>query len=509
MAKSITSALRIALIYVAFAALWILFSDLAVESLFRDPAIRSQAQTYKGLCFVFITGVMLFLLVLRNNRIIAEAHDLDPLTGLYNITLFKRRLDRLLKALQPHERLVMGYLDIDKFSEINQQIGFEKADALLIDIAMHIEHLAIRGSVVARLQADQFASARRLDASFNLEEHVNDFQKLVRVRAEKFGLKVTSCIGVAIYPDDGKTSKELMQAATESLRRAKLAGNQVQYHDKSLAEMASQQRQLVADLKDALRKESISVVYQPKYRLNTLQPCGVEVLARWNHPTRGAISPGVFIPVAEEHDLCHEVSGLVFTKAARELEASGLLGKPLKHVSLNISATEFNSEAKMLTLVTYLKRFPTFMPHVRIEITETATLTDMKKSAEIISRLHAEGVTFSVDDFGTGYTSLSMLKDLTVDEIKIDRSFVADIHQDTRSSTIIQAIIAMAKSFNISVVAEGVETAEQMHTLKEMGCEEIQGYYLGKPMPIADLVTHLTQTENTSSAANVEAGAQR
>ncbi len=233
------------------------------------------------------------------------------------------------------------------------------------------------------------------------------------------------------------------------------------------------------------------VVYQPKYKVDSQEVSGVEVLIRWKHAEHGLISPAKFIPLAEEFGLSLDISKLVVRKTATDLLNSGLLGKQLRHVAINVSAAEFNNPNDMDELLQCIKQFPDLAPYLRIEITETATLTNFEQSSALINKLRDEGLSVSIDDFGTGYSSLAMLKDLTIDELKIDRSFVFGLSDGGRSNTIVNAIIGMAKSFKINVVAEGVETEEQLDILKSMGCGEVQGFFLGVPMKIEDIKTHL------------------
>ena len=491
MNNSTTSALRVALIYVIFAAAWILFSDSIVESVLADADLITQVQTYKGLAFVIVTAALLFFLILRSNQALERANDMDSLTGLHNINLFIRSLDLRIKNSKPGERLILGNLDIDDFRLINESLGFERANDLLKDLAFHFEYNSLPSAVIARMQADQFASFGPYEEDVDMEAHIRGFQSIFAQRCQQFEIEATCSMGVAVYPKDGSNAKELMVAATDALNIAKLTKNAIQYHDKALTEKALLRRQMLLDLQQATSNEQLTVVYQPKYTLSDQVASGVEVLVRWNHAQHGFISPDIFIPLAEENGLSNAISKLVVKKSSQELGQSGLLGNKIKHVAVNVSATEFNNADKMYKLTQFILTQSTLATCMRIEITETATLNDMKKSLSIISNLQASGLTFSVDDFGTGYTSLAMLKDLTVDEIKIDRSFVSEIEHDPRSKTIVNAIIAMAKSFNINVVAEGVETAEQLEALKAMGCQEAQGYYLGRPMPIKDLVLHL------------------
>ncbi|MCL2917342.1 putative bifunctional diguanylate cyclase/phosphodiesterase [Shewanella litorisediminis] len=502
MDRAVISALRVAIIYAVFAGFWILFSDIAVELLLDSAQLRAIAQTYKGLAFVIITATLLLMLVLRSNRALEKANEMDSLTGLSSLSVFIRSLNNTIRQLKPTERLILGYLDIDDFKRINDTLGYERADAFLRDLANDINDAALPGSVVSRLHADQFASFGRLDASVDMEAHVRGFQRMFAHRARQHGIDATCCIGVALFPADGTNAKEMMVSATEALNIAKKKKNAIQYHDKELSEKALQRRQLVMDLRQAITDESLTLVYQPKYDLTTLTACGIEVLVRWHHPVKGYISPDVFIPLAEEIGLTAAISRLVVDKAAAELGSAGVLGGSLTHVAVNVSADEFNNADEMYALTQFIKSKEALAPYVRIEITETATLTDMQKSVEIISNLQASGVTFSIDDFGTGYTSLAMLKDLTVDEIKIDRSFVSGVETDERSRTIVSAIVAMAQSFDIHIVAEGVENAAQLKILQDMGCQQAQGFYLGRPMALHDLVKHLNEDGTSTRAAH-------
>ncbi|KFZ38014.1 diguanylate phosphodiesterase [Shewanella mangrovi] len=498
MERTVFSAVKVAAIYAIFATLWILFSDMAVEMLVESSQLRTLAQTYKGLAFVIITAIMLLVLVLRSNRALEKASDMDNLTGLHSISMFIRTLNMTIQQIKPNEHLVLGYLDIDDFKNINETLGYERADLFLQDLAHDFTEAVLPGSFVSRLHADQFASFVKYDEKFDIDEHVLSLQRLFNHRAKQHGLDATCCIGVALYPMDGSNAKELMVSATGALNVAKQKKDAIQFHDKSMTEKAMLRRQMVLELRKAIADSQLTVVYQPKYDLHSLAVSGIEVLVRWKHATKGFISPDVFIPLAEDHGLTSAISKLVVAKAAEELGQAGILGQPLQHVSLNVSAAEFNNADEMTALTNFIHQHQQLSPFIRIEITETATLTDMRKSMEIIANLQASGITFSIDDFGTGYTSLAMLKDLTVDEIKIDRSFVAELEHDARSRTIINAIIAMAKSFDIHVVAEGVETANQLNILQQLGCHQAQGYYLGRPMPISELVEHIAQDKRAA-----------
>jgi len=497
MNRAVTSAVKVTLVYASFSALWILFSDMAVEWLFHSAQLRALAQTYKGLAFVVITAVLLLILVLRDNRALEKADDMDSLTGLHSLNLFIRTLNATLSKLNSNEHLFVAYLDIDDFKQVNEGLGFERADSFLQDIAKALLKSALPGSFISRLHADQFACFTTFDDISEVETRMREVQRLCALRGQRFGIDVSCSVGVALFPSDGSNAKEMMISASQALNVAKQQRNSIIYHDKTLSEKAMLRRQLVLDLREAIAKQDLYVVYQPKYELAELSCIGVEVLVRWKHPQHGFIAPDVFIPLAEDNGLSSAISKLVIAKAAEELQDSGLLGSVLQHVAVNVSATEFNSTDEMNSLSSFIESYRDFAQYVRLEITETATLTDMRKSVEVISQLQARGLTLSIDDFGTGYTSLAMLKDLTVDEIKIDRSFVAELEHDARSKTIVCAVIAMANSFRINIVAEGVETESQLKVLRKIGCRQAQGYYLGRPMIIAELLKHLADNAAT------------
>lgn len=282
-----------------------------------------------------------------------------------------------------------------------------------------------------------------------------------------------------------------MSAAAYALGKAKAEGSDVQFYNKERSKLESARQELLQDLRAALETESLSLVYQPQYCLKNNTLTGVEVLIRWRHPRLGFVSPDQLIELAEENNLCDKVSGFVIRRAQQELAEAGLLNGIIPRVSINVSAVEFNSTSLMGKLMQQIEKAPDLADKMQIEITETATLDNIEKSARIIESLKQQGIRLSVDDFGTGYTSLVILRDLPIDEVKIDRSFISCLQGDKKSHAIVQAIIAMSQGFDMTVVAEGVETQQQQDILYELGCNEAQGYYLAMPMEIQTLVSHL------------------
>ncbi len=488
---SVQASFRITIIYAVFAALWILSSDLALELVVENPQEITYLQTLKGCLFVLVTATMLFFLMLRSHRHITNILSVDSLTGLSSHYLFKKNVERKTNECPAGHKIVLFYVDVDGFKALNENSGYETADRFLMRFAAELKKSYPSDTLLGRFPPDQFAIAISLPRTDDLQDSIVRLKQLFNSAAKGLRLSLTCSIGVASFPEDGAYSKALMLAANTALREAKTEGNATHFHDSKLAMKAARTKSLLNDLKKAIDEESLSVVFQPKYNLWSGLPSGVEVLVRWNHPARGFIPPDLFIPLAEKNDLMAGISHLVITKAGRELADAGLLGNPIQSVAVNVSATEFNHPEQMDTLVEHIVSQGDLATFIRVEITETATLKDMVQSNEVIHALRSKGITFSIDDFGTGYTSLAMLKDFTIDELKIDRSYIAEIVSDKRSMHIVKAIIAMAENFGINIVAEGIETQEQLDTLKQLGCKEAQGYFLGAPMAITALKDHL------------------
>ena len=506
MKKTLEATLRVTAIYAIFAACWILFSDMAVEAISSEIRDITILQTLKGWAFVAVTALLLFILILKSHQRVERAFQLDGLTGLLNHTMFKQQLVRKISDCRDDQIVAIWYLDIDNFKQLNEKEGFDKADQFLLALAQDLEKTFRADTIIGRLTADQFALSRALYRTDSLEEKTLELKRIFTQCAFRSSLDIFCSIGVATYPGDAKSASDLMSAANDALRSAKQQRDNIIYHDASLAIASKKRRELLKDLQSALAEGQLSLAYQPKYSIATGEPTGVEILTRWNHPFRGLISPAEFIPLAEQNNLSHKITQYVIKTAAAELEASQLLGNPIKNVAINVSATEFNCPKEMDSLLEHILQFNHLAPYIKIEITETATLTDMHRSAIIINKLREHGIRFSIDDFGTGYTSLAMLKDFTIDEIKIDRSFIAELEHQDKAKTIVAAIVAMASRFNINVVAEGVETAGQLSLLQSTECKEAQGYLLGAPMPLERLKSHLSAPRNSIFSTATDSG---
>ncbi|NVK36790.1 MAG: bifunctional diguanylate cyclase/phosphodiesterase [Gammaproteobacteria bacterium] len=493
MPKSLASALRITILYAVFAALWIVFSDKALELLIHDVNFMTQAQTLKGWLFVVVTAALLFVLVSNAFRTIEALNQMDSLTGLARHFTFQQILDQRLHLRAEDQQVVLMYLDIVGFSKLNHSLGFDGADKILTSFAQRLKTHYSASVLMGRLGPDQFAIAQVVTKG---EEHVdsaiNQFRQLFDTNARANHLEIDCAMGVAIEPNDGRTAKLLMSSANSALTKAKLENSGIQFFNQELSKQETERQLLLQDLRLALKNEHLSLVYQPQYDLRSNNLTGVEVLIRWRHPRLGFIPPDQFIELAEENNLCDKISAFVLKRAQQELGGFGLLDGVIPRVSINISAVEFNSTLLMEKLMVQINKAEELAPLLQIEITETAALDDITKSVSVIKRLKQKGIRFSVDDFGTGYTSLVILRDLPIDEVKIDRSFIHYITRDKKSHAIVQAIITMTQGFDMTVVAEGVETDEQRAMLAQLGCNEAQGYLLAMPMEVHQLAEHFS-----------------
>ena len=394
--------------------------------------------------------------------------------------------------------MVLIYLDLCKFSQINQEFGHRKGDAVLQKLTGELWECFHENGVLGRLGSDQFGIAIKVKNNDRLIEELPDliFRMTRRVGVElKIPLKV--CLGLAIAPFDGKDSKSLLSAASIALHNAKKIGDdQCSFFSHELSEIALHRQRLITELKSSEVFQHFKTVYQPQLSINDQSITGVEVLIRWIHPALGFISPEDFIPIAEDIGAMPNISRWVITNAKKELSEANLIPEKIKRVSINISARELNIEEQAQNLHQVFMENPDFAKICQIEITETTAIYDITTSQKFIENLKELGLKFSIDDFGTGFTSLSNLKNLPVDELKIDRSFIDKIETENNSQIIVKSVIDLANNFGIQSIAEGVETESQLNFLKSCRCDEAQGYYFAKPMSINDLVEYLTQKDN-------------
>lgn len=487
------SARRIVLSYVIFSACWILFSDQLVFWLFKDAGAQHTAQTFKGWFFIAVTGALLYGLLQRTLRSIERITLEDSLCHLPNRLAF---INETKKRCAHEQRAFfsLSLLDVDHFADINDSQGHGAGDRVITDLAACLQSALKEGWYIARLGGDEFgllsppASTQRelvavLDA---LQTSIPQNSSLCRL---------TVSAGTSFYPEHGDTCRDLMRHADMALSSAKHQGRNRHYlfHDQ-LKQNLIDRLSLLEDLREACNTRAFSLVYQPQWSLTQQCWIGAEVLIRWHHPKRGAVPPDQFIPLAEREGLIHPITEFVLERALKELTTAGIGRQQLATLSLNLSHTVLINEAVMNRLQGRVHSHRDGQPDIIMEITETAAMENLEATLSAMEHWRAQGMRFSIDDFGTGYSSLARLKQLPLAELKIDRSFVQDLPEDVNDAVITQAILAMAKTLSLDVVAEGVETPEQAQFLKDNGCSVLQGYWLARPVPIGELTHILAHT---------------
>jgi len=416
----------------------------------------------------------------------------DALTHLPNRTLFQ---DRLHTALQQAERqqawIVLMFLDLDRFKPINDSLGHAAGDRMLKDMATRLLGCVDDDDTVARMGGDEFTLLLQPGATrqIALNRAIHVAEQILGSLVKPFVLEgreffVTASIGIALSPQDGNELSQLMKNADTAMYHAKERGkNNFQFYQADMNASALERLELESDLRHALEQQEFTLYYQPQFSGDGKRLTGAEALLRWRHPRRGLVPPGDFIPVLEELGLVVEVGDWVLTEACRQLKIWHQARVRVPKVSVNISARQFSDGQLGTRIATILKEIGLPPACLELELTESILMREVEEAMQILDGLKRLGLSIAVDDFGTGYSSLNYLKQFPIDVLKIDRTFVDGLPSGEQDAQIARAIIAMAHSLNLAVIAEGVETHEQLEFLREHGCDEVQGYLFGRPMP--------------------------
>ncbi len=422
----------------------------------------------------------------------------DALTGLPNRALLASRLSQAMnQALHNKKMLAVLYMDLDGFKPINDNYGHELGDRVLIEIGQRLLRILRAEDTVARIGGDEFVAllsdvsdVRECEAT---ARHLLDtITQPIEIDGHKHTLSAS--VGISRYPQDHTDDADiLLRYADQAMYMAKAGGrNQFLFHGTDMRGNVLNDNQMIYDLRQALEEDQISVYYQPIIEMATGRVIKAEALVRWLHPQQGLIPPSVFIPVAENAGLIHAIGELVFERAAGVAqvweERSKLALEEHVRISINRSPRQFYHRDGIAPWLQYLMKEGIPGHLVTVEITEGLLLDDCPEVLEQLQQMRAMGITISMDDFGTGYSALSYLKKFEIDYLKIDRSFISGITEDTNDRAIVEAIIVMAKRLGIKLVAEGVETQGQADLLAAVGCDMAQGYYYAKPMPEADFL---------------------
>ena len=422
----------------------------------------------------------------------------DALTNLPNRAFFRDLLGRGMSQAERSEKLLaVIFLDLDGFKNINDTLGHEAGDALLGIVARRLVATLRKDDVVARQGGDEFTI---------LLQGINVYQDIVQI-AEKIlaaiavpvpyethEMHITASIGITIYPFDDVEPENLLRNADTAMYEAKQAGkNNFRFYTAEMNAVIRERMEIEQGLRRALQENQFELYYQPQAEIQHLETIGMEALLRWHHPELGMIPPAKFIPIAEESGLIVPIGEWVLRAACRQISAWRAAGLPALKMAVNLSARQFR-EAKLLDTIKSILDECGLSAHanaLELELTESMVMQNVEEHVVTLNKLHAMGVQISIDDFGTGYSSLSYLKRFPINTLKIDQSFVQGLTEDAEDAAIATAIVMLGHSLKFKVIAEGVETVEQLALLRGIGCDEIQGYYLSRPLPRAAMEVFL------------------
>jgi diguanylate cyclase (GGDEF)-like protein len=438
-----------------------------------------------------ITGAVIVFHDVTESRAMTEemshlAHH-DILTDLPNRLLLQDRISQaIVAARRNNTKVAVLYVDLDGFKDINDSLGHAVGDSVLQSVAKRMLSCVRSSDTVSRQGGDEFVVLLS-EINQPSDASITARKILTAVTAshsfEQKDLKLTATMGVSTYPEDGQDAETLLKNADMALYEGKRLGhNNYQFFKQDMNDLTIVRKSIEADLRGALERQEFVLHYQPKMNLQTGKITGAEALIRWLHPDRGLVPPLQFIPFAEETGLISLIGQWVLREACRQAQDwidSGLHATP---VAVNVSSSEFRSEGFLESLRAILRDTRLDPRYLELELTESVLMQHAESSSSVLSALKSIGVRLAVDDFGTGYSSLSYLKRFPIDSLKIDQSFVREIDADTDDATIVSAVITMAKSLRQCVIAEGVETEEQVAFLQAHGCDEAQGYCFSKPV---------------------------
>lgn len=427
----------------------------------------------------------------------------DSLTGLANRVLFRDRLNRaLIRADRSKHLVALIFIDLDRFKNINDSLGHDAGDHLLIEVGKRLTECTREGDTIARLGGDEFTIIVE-DIKYPDDASIiaNKVLKAMEASFILYGHEVyiSPSIGITMYPIDDINENDLLRNADAAMYKAKENGrNCYRFYTSDMNEHLIEKMRLEVKLRRAIEKHEFQLYYQPKFNINNNELIGAEALIRWITPEEGMVSPALFIPLAEETGLIHSITDWVVLEASKQNSSWQQQGyKPIR-MAINLSPKQFNQQNIAETIFKQIIYSDLAPKYIELEITEGALMEDTDRSSEILNELKKRGIQISIDDFGTGYSSLSYLKKFPLDTLKIDQSFVRDVMDDPDDAAIVSAIIAMARSLRLNVIAEGVETREQLNFLAAHGCNEAQGYFLGKPVAAEEFIQFLEKGEEST-----------
>ncbi|MQU63762.1 EAL domain-containing protein [Pseudomonas sp. FSL R10-1350] len=423
----------------------------------------------------------------------------DTLTGLPNRILLADRISQAMaKVAEQGGCFSLMFIDLDGFKPVNDAFGHHVGDRLLREVALRLREQLRSQDTLARIGGDEFVLLVRLtgpdDAPQVATRQVSLLAKSFRV--DEHDLQISASIGIALYPGNGQSAEELLMNADAAMYHAKGGGkNGYSFFDVSMNTNARKQLQLLQDLRQALEHNQFRLHYQPKFDASNGKPVGAEALLRWEHPQQGLLQPDDFIELAEKTGLIIPIGEWVLNEACRQMRIWFDQGYSHWRIAVNLSALQFCYSGLVDSVVSALDRNQLPANSLTLEITETTAMSDADASMTVLQKLSHMGVDLSIDDFGTGYSSLMYLKRLPANELKIDRGFVRDLEHDSDDAAIVSAIVALGQALGLRIVAEGVETDTQQSFLTTLGCDSLQGFLLGQPLPAEQFMVDIHRAE--------------
>lgn len=528
--KANNYAAKISIIYAVVSAVWILVSDILTTTLFAKRGLFTIFSVIKGWLFVLITASLLYFMIrkkiyslylsenklqnaleelqktnaelsktqeklvvqykklAKNQEKIKDLVYFDQLTNLPNRNHFMLVLEKAIKEAHfKGQQLALIYIDIDNFSKINNILGHETGDIVLKEIAQRLKEAVGNNGFVARITGDEFGIIIYNFLDFNVLNYFiykifNSFSMSWEIM--EYNFYITPSMGVAIYPSDGQDSISLLKNADKALKLAKEKGkNTFCFYNVEMDNILQQRLEFESDLRKAIEKDQFVLYYQPIVNLEKMQLCGAEALIRWIHPQKGMIPPLSFIPIAEQTGLISQIGQWVLTKAIWDLKSIREVTNHNFYVSFNASLREFSSANFVDNVLYTIESLYADPTSLGIEITESVAMADPQNTIKSINNFKEKGIKVFLDDFGTGYSSLNYLKQLPIDVVKIDRSFIANMSTDIKEQRIAKSLIDLSHILDLKVVAEGIEDSQQAEMLKSFDCDFGQGYLFGKPLP--------------------------
>ena len=474
------------------------------------PMLKGNEKNELGLWIN--TANQLLSSIERNTHLRREAESslqrmsqYDFLTGLPNRKQLQEQLDQILSdAGRAQHRVAVLCVGLDDFKGINEQFSYQTGDQLLLLLSDRLRSHSGRLGALARLGGDQFALIQAdieqpYEAAELAQTILDDLEQPFVLEHQEVRLRAT--IGITLFPEDGDNTEKLLQKAEQTMTLAKSRSrNRYQFYIASIDSEMRRRRELEKSLREALANNELHLVYQPQIDYSDHRVIGVEALLRWQHPQHGFVSPDIFIPLAEQNGSIVAIGEWVLDQACKQLREWHDQGFIDLRMAVNLSSVQLH-HAELPRIVNNLLQVYRLPPRsLELEVTETGLMEDITTAAQHLLSLRRSGALIAIDDFGTGYSSLSYLKSLPLDKIKIDKSFVQDLLEDEDDATIVRAIIQLAKSLGMQVIAEGVETIEQEAYIVAQGCNEGQGYLYSKPLPPRELALFLKQSRRLNAA---------